>query len=82
VDLSLKAAICLGQNALIPSLNAFLSKEELQKKFEKININKNSEVVFSCGSGVTACIVAKAFEIIDGKKFSVYDGSWTEWASQ
>ena len=65
-----------------PVTKCFLSKEELQKKFEQININKNSNVVFSCGSGVTACIVAKAFEIIDGKKISVYDGSWTEWASQ
>ncbi|MFZ9293440.1 MAG: rhodanese-like domain-containing protein, partial [Candidatus Fonsibacter ubiquis] len=65
-----------------PISKCFLSKEELKKKFEKININKNSAVVFSCGSGVTACIVAKAFEIIDGKNFSIYDGSWTEWASQ
>ena len=65
-----------------PITKCFLSKEELQKKFNEININKNSKVVFSCGSGVTACIVAKAFEIIDGNKFSVYDGSWTEWASQ
>ncbi len=65
-----------------PVTKCFLSKEELQKKFEQININKNSTVVFSCGSGVTACILAKAFEVIDGKKFSVYDGSWTEWASQ
>ena len=24
----------------------------------------------------------KPTEVIDGKKFSVYDGSWTEWASQ
>ncbi len=65
-----------------PITKCFLSKEELQKKFEQININKNSTVVFSCGSGVTACILAKAFDVIDGKKFSVYDGSWTEWASQ
>ena len=65
-----------------PISKCFLSKEELKKKFERININKNSVVVFSCGSGVTACIVAKAFEIIDGKNFSIYDGSWTEWASQ
>jgi thiosulfate/3-mercaptopyruvate sulfurtransferase len=65
-----------------PVTKCFLSKEELEKKFERININKNSDVVFSCGSGVTACILAKAFEVIDGKKFSVYDGSWTEWASQ
>ena len=65
-----------------PVTKCFISKKELEKKFEQININKNSTVVFSCGSGVTACIVAKAFEVIDGKKFSVYDGSWTEWASQ
>ncbi|MSP06773.1 MAG: sulfurtransferase, partial [Candidatus Fonsibacter sp.] len=65
-----------------PVSKCFLPKEVLQKKFEQINVNKNSKVVFSCGSGVTACIVAKAFEIIDGKEFSVYDGSWTEWASQ
>ena len=65
-----------------PISKCFLSKEELKKKFEKININKNSTVAFSCGSGVTACIVAKAFEIIEGQKFSIYDGSWTEWASQ
>lgn len=65
-----------------PISKCFLTKEELQKKFQEININKNSTVVFSCGSGVTACIAAKAFEIIDGKNFSIYDGSWTEWASQ
>ena len=65
-----------------PISKCFLSKEELKKKFEQININKNSTVAFSCGSGVTACIVAKAFEIIEGQKFSIYDGSWTEWASQ
>ena len=50
-----------------PVTKCFLPKEELQKKFEQININKNSTVVFSCGSGVTACILAKAFEVIDGK---------------
>jgi thiosulfate/3-mercaptopyruvate sulfurtransferase len=65
-----------------PISKCFLSKEQLQEKFKEININNNSTVVFSCGSGVTACIVAKAFEIIDGKNFSIYDGSWTEWASQ
>jgi thiosulfate/3-mercaptopyruvate sulfurtransferase len=65
-----------------PITKCFLSKENLQRKFEGININKNSNIVFSCGSGVTACIVAKAFEIIDGKNFSIFDGSWTEWATQ
>jgi thiosulfate/3-mercaptopyruvate sulfurtransferase len=60
----------------------FLTKEELKKKFSKINIDSNSKVIFSCGSGISACITAKAFELIGGKNFSIYDGSWTEWASQ
>jgi len=35
--------------------------------------------VFSCGSGVTACIVAQAAELAGYGKISVYDGSWSEW---
>jgi thiosulfate/3-mercaptopyruvate sulfurtransferase len=65
-----------------PVTKCFLSEEDLKNKFKKIKINKDSNVVFSCGSGVTACIIAKAFDIIGGKKFSIYDGSWTEWANQ
>ena len=63
-------------------LQCFLAGEDLRNRFKKININEDSNVVFSCGSGVTACIIAKAFDIIGGKKFSIYDGSWTEWANE
>jgi thiosulfate/3-mercaptopyruvate sulfurtransferase len=65
-----------------PLTKCFLAEKDLRNRFKKININEDSNVVFSCGSGVTACIIAKAFDIIGGKKFSIYDGSWTEWASQ
>lgn len=40
---------------------------------------KNKKMVFSCGSGVTACILALAAEQAGYKDFSVYDGSWSEW---
>lgn len=36
-------------------------------------------VVATCGSGVTACIVALALAAIGREDVSVYDGSWTEW---
>ena len=65
-----------------PLTKCFLAGEDLRNRFKKININEDSNVVFSCGSGVTACIIAKAFDIIGGKKFSIYDGSWTEWANE
>jgi thiosulfate/3-mercaptopyruvate sulfurtransferase len=37
-------------------------------------------LVFSCGSGVTACIILLACELVLNNEKSVYDGSWTEWA--
>jgi thiosulfate/3-mercaptopyruvate sulfurtransferase len=39
-------------------------------------------IVASCGSGVTACAVALALDVIGARDVAVYDGSWTEWGSQ
>lgn len=52
----------------------------LTQKFERLN-NNNSEIIFSCGSGITACILALGAEAAGYKNLSVYDGSWTEWGS-
>ena len=59
--------------------NTFKNKEELLKIFEKQNINNKKNVVFTCGSGVTACVLGLANSIISGKTPIVYDGSWSEW---
>lgn len=34
---------------------------------------------FTCGSGITACIVLFAAELISENPKAIYDGSWTEW---
>jgi len=60
--------------------NYFKPKEELKAVFEDLNISKK-RVVFSCGSGITACVLALAAEIAGYIDFSVYDGSWTEYGS-
>ena len=52
------------------------SKSKLQSIFEKY---RNKKMVFSCGSGVTACVVALAAEQAGYKNLSIYDGSWSEW---
>ena len=38
-------------------------------------------MIFSCGSGITACVLALGAIIADYKNIAVYDGSWTEWGS-
>ncbi|ENM5789620.1 3-mercaptopyruvate sulfurtransferase [Vibrio mimicus] len=44
--------------------------------------NTTQEYLFSCGSGVTACIVLLAAYVCGYKNLSVYDGSWTEWGQR
>ncbi len=44
--------------------------------------NENRPIVFSCGSGITACIVMLAADLVLDNKKAVYDGSWTEWAER
>ena len=65
---------------LINSENrTFKSKEELISIFKKNEIDTSKELAFTCGSGVTACILGLANSIISGKKPVIYDGSWSEY---
>ena len=57
----------------------FKSPGELKDLFDG-KIDKERELTFSCGSGLTACIVLLACELVHDRRKSVYDGSWTEWA--
>jgi thiosulfate/3-mercaptopyruvate sulfurtransferase len=38
-------------------------------------------VVTSCGSGVSAAILAVALESLDRPVKALYDGSWADWGS-
>jgi thiosulfate/3-mercaptopyruvate sulfurtransferase len=52
------------------------SKTKLRAIFDKY---KDKKMIFSCGSGVTASILALAADQAEFKDLSVYDGSWSEW---
>ena len=58
----------------------FKSADELTKIFQQLN-TANKPMVMSCGSGVTACILALAADISGLEHVRVYDGSWSEWGS-
>jgi thiosulfate/3-mercaptopyruvate sulfurtransferase len=42
---------------------------------------KDKPMVFSCGSGVTACILAQGAFMSGISELKVYDGSWSQWGA-
>jgi thiosulfate/3-mercaptopyruvate sulfurtransferase len=55
------------------------SEPELRAVFAAAGVDIGRPVVASCGSGVTAGIVALALAILGRPDAAVYDGSWVEW---
>lgn len=58
----------------------FKNIEVLRTIFKKF-AEQEKHLTFSCGSGITACMLALGAEMAGYQNLSVYDGSWTEWGS-
>jgi len=56
----------------------FIATDQLVQRFDAVS-EPDQHLIFSCGSGVTACVLALAAELAGREKLTVYDGSWTEW---
>ncbi len=57
------------------------SAKDIARAIDQAGIDRNRPIVASCGSGVTACVLAFALHLI-GDEAAVYDGSWTEWGGR
>ena len=62
--------------------NAFKKKSELTQIFNQNNVDPTKPVVFTCGSGVTACVLGMAYSLISDKNAVIYDGSWSEYGKK
>jgi thiosulfate/3-mercaptopyruvate sulfurtransferase len=78
---SIPNSSCIPFRELINDDNTFKSKKELIKIFKNcLGEEMTPNVVFSCGSGVTASVLALAYSLINNKYMpTIYDGSWAEY---
>ena len=77
---SIKNSFCLPYSELINSDRTFINYDKISEKFKSLECDLNKNVIFSCGSGITATVLALAYSLIDNKyKPTIYDGSWSEY---
>ena len=62
--------------------NTFKTKDELSKIFAQNKVDTSKPIVFTCGSGMTACVLGLAYSLISGKNAVIYDGSWSEYGKK
>ena len=66
---------------LLASDGTLKPADELRGAFTKAGVDLARPVATTCGSGVTASILALALAILGHRQTSVYDGSWSEWGA-
>jgi thiosulfate/3-mercaptopyruvate sulfurtransferase len=68
-----------AENLLDPETGAFLSLEEIRRRFAVVNALDGCHVITYCGSGIAASLDAFALHVLGKYEVSVYDGSLLEW---
>ena len=77
---SIENSFCLPYSELINEDHTFINKEKILEKFKLTKCKFDKNIVFTCGSGVTASVLALAYSLIDTKYMpTIYDGSWSEY---
>ncbi len=67
---------------LVDSRGLLRTPAELRTMLASAGIDPGKPLIASCGSGVTACSLLLALDVLGVTDTALYDGSWTEWAQR
>ncbi|MFV3077727.1 3-mercaptopyruvate sulfurtransferase [Niveispirillum fermenti] len=67
---------------LDPESKLMLTGDALAARFARAGIDLSRPVATSCGSGITAAVLALGLYRLGATQTAVYDGSWTEWGGR
>jgi len=75
-------ALNLPFDQVVAADGTLKSVQDLRTAFEAAGVDLARPIVTTCGSGVTAAVLALALARLGREDVAVYDGSWTEWGGR
>ena len=66
---------------VLTPLGTLKSPDDLARVFADAGVKVTEPIVTTCGSGVTASVLALALAAMGHDQVAVYDGSWSEWGA-
>ncbi len=67
---------------LLNADGTMLGRDALRRAFVDAGVDFNKGIVTTCGSGITAAILALGLHVLGHRRVALYDGSWSEWGGR
>ncbi len=77
----MKGALNVPYASLLTEQGQLKDAADLSELMRAAGVDLSARIVTTCGSGVTACVLALALARLGRYDVPIYDGSWTQWAS-